>query len=66
MTTMASNYEHLDLWELNYMFAVEKIDPSVGRIKARKVIWGNDNIPQKQEIELVDCRELAEGGSHEG
>ena len=27
MTTMASNYEHLDLWELNYMFAIEKIDP---------------------------------------
>lgn len=66
MLTMASEDEQIDLWELNYMFAVEKLDPRVGRVKATQVIWGTEIEKIKQNIELVDCVELMPGGKHEG
>lgn len=48
------------------MFAVEKLDPRVGRVKATQVIWGTEIEKIKQNIELVDCVELMPGGKHEG
>ena len=33
MLTMASEFQGIDLWKLNYMFAIESLDPRVGRVQ---------------------------------
>ena len=30
MLTMPSEYQEVDLWELNYMFAIEDVEPRIG------------------------------------
>ena len=58
----------IDLWELDYFFAVEKPDPRVGRLYAYQMEWndfGPDQERIKTEIEFVDCKEYLEGGLYE-
>ena len=49
------------------MFAIENIDPRVGRIKVTKVSWDNresETKKEKQVIEMIDCKEYQEGGKY--
>ena len=41
MMTMAKEQtEPIDLWAMNYMFAIQDVDPRVGYIHAEQVTWG--------------------------
>ena len=42
------------------------MDPRIARIEANYVTWGTDVELTKNEIRLVDCNELEDGGSFEG
>ena len=59
--------EGIDLWERGFMFAVEDIPPEVGTLSAHLASWDKDDADAvKTPIELVDCKELLPGGTHEG
>ena len=67
--TLQFENEIIDLWKLDFMFAIESIDARVGRIKAQQVSWvfSEDEIHKnKTEIQLIDCREYLKdgGGTH--
>ena len=55
----------IDVYELNYMFAVQKIDPRLGRITAAQVDYAAAGIKHKTEIPMVDCRELIMSSDHQ-
>ena len=63
MTTLENAPETLDLWSLGFSFAVESIDPRVGRVSATLNTW-NDDLTNKVEnpLELVDCKKVSESG----
>ena len=42
------------------------MDPRIARIEANYVTWGADVKQTKNEIKLVDCNELLDGGAYEG
>ena len=39
MTTVALEDQVVDLWQLGFMFAVEDIDPRIGRLEAEYTRW---------------------------
>ena len=61
--------EAIDLWALNFMFAIKNLDPYYGTIEATQVTW-NANVGSEGKVEipikLVDCDELLAGGAYEG
>ena len=38
--SMSSDEEEIDLGNLKYMFALENIDPRIGRLVVEQVYWG--------------------------
>ena len=52
----------IDLYALKYMFAVQTIEPRLGRIVTNQVTWDwgwkGEPIKTYEEIPMVDCREL--------
>ena len=40
MLAMEAEDVEVDLWDLNFMFAVENLDPRIGRVNAEQVYWG--------------------------
>ena len=50
----------IDLWELGFMFAVENMDPKVGRVEVNQVHYesGEEIIKYVTPLELVRCEEL--------
>ena len=48
------------------MFAIEDVEPRIGKIATKQVYWGNNKEKKKYPVELVNCKELLPGGSHEG
>ena len=47
MISMAANGQSIDLYELNFFFAIEKVDPKVGRISASYTRWTRGEKKQK-------------------
>ena len=49
------------------MFAVEAMDPRIGRVEVTQTFWGTSvgKTGIKRQIELVNCEELLPGGLHE-
>ena len=41
-STYSAQTEMIDLWELGFMFAIEDIDPKIGRIEAELFTWEKD------------------------
>ena len=68
MTLLPSDNEAIDLWKLDFMFAIEDLDPRVGRIEANHVVWdfrGEKSNKQRSKLDLIDCNEyLKEDGTH--
>ena len=65
MTTMSSDDVMIDIWNMDFMFAIENIDPRVGRIAAQQVSWdftSGKGTKTKKQIEMVDCQEYRAGG----
>ena len=60
MTTSPYEDENIDLWALQFMFAVEAVDPRLGRVEVMQVYddFGMDRI--KKPIDMVDCKQLFE------
>ena len=59
--------DEIDLWQLGFMFAIEDIDPSIGRIEANLISWqANTSNPESTPVTLVSCKELQAGGLYEG
>ena len=56
-TTFLDQNVPIDLYKLNYMFALHKIDPRLGRIEVRQVDHKSQG-KVSTEIPMVDCREL--------
>ena len=48
--------EPLDLMKLDYTFALNSIDPSIGVIEAKSVYWPHSGRKEKTSIPLIDCR----------
>ena len=57
--------EFIDLWELGFMFAVEDIDPRIGRVEVSHSSWFRNNEANDKytPIKMVPCSELAPGGA---
>ena len=63
---MPDKSELIDLWNLDYMFAVSDIDPRVGRILVTQTSWdfsGEESKKVPTPIKMVDCEEYNENGS---
>ena len=58
MIESESHHSKMDLYELGFMFAIQTIDPRVGRVKALSNEWEADGKFNPVEIDLVDCQEL--------
>ena len=43
MTTVVTESQIVDLWQLGFMFAVEDIDPRMGRIQVTYTKWGKES-----------------------
>ena len=69
MTALESQDELIGLWERDFVFALENVDPRVGRITAEQVFWTvqEDGSTERvyQEINLVDCKEFLPEGNKE-
>ena len=67
-TTDAEGIE-IDLYALQFYFAVEKPDPRVGRVSVYQTDWlgfGDRSGKTVYDIEMIDCKEYLEGGLYEG
>ena len=58
MIESESNYAGLDLYELGFMFAIEKFDKRIGRIETTLDKWEIDGSWSSSEIDMVDCTTL--------
>ena len=73
MTRMTSDYERIDLWKGDQMFAIQDIDPKVGRISTKWTHWhdivddeGNPTaFKNKTTVQMTDCRDFLPGGIYE-
>ena len=68
LTMMGADDVSIDIWELDFMFAIENLDPRIGRVIVTQTTWDfrdGDTKKEKQNIEMVDCREYQEGGEYE-
>lgn len=66
MTHMGVESTIIDLTKLEYFFAIESLDPRIGRVKVSQRRWNADAVNEKQKIEVTmeDCREFQEGGKY--
>ena len=61
--TDAVTDDRIDFGALDFMFAVQKPNPRVGRIKVLQQLKTGSNITSV-DIEMVDCHDLLPGGIH--
>ena len=55
-----------DLFELGFVFAISKVDPSIATPRVEHTYWNETQDKVKTRIEMVDCAELLlQGGKHE-
>ena len=69
VTTTEADGSQIDLYAMEYFFAVEKPDPRIGRVSVKQTDWvGFGDFSQKvdTDIEMIDCKEYQEGGKYEG
>lgn len=60
-TAYLNDSKPIDLYALGYVFAVEKLDPKMGRVTASQVEWKSfrgDSWLERTNIPMVDCRDL--------
>ena len=70
LSTMTEKAEGriVDLFELDFFFAVEKPDPRVAYVEAFQTDWlgfGDRSGKERYEIEFFDCKEFLPGGLYE-
>ena len=63
MTTMVGENSYIDLWQLGFMFAVEDVDPRLGRLEVQYVAKvsqedGNYDHETETTVDMADCRTL--------
>ena len=46
----------IDLWANNFVFAVEAIDPRIGRLVVEHYSWADDKI--KTDIQMTECKDF--------
>ena len=65
MMPMALEQNQLDLWQLGFMFAVQKIDERIGKIDIQHMKReGNNNSQALSILDMADCNEVLPGGQH--
>lgn len=52
MTTMGQEDNLIDLHELKFFFAIEKLDPKVGRVIVSQNFWDSDMEASKSKTEI--------------
>ena len=62
MTTMEQEGEIIDLHLLDNFFAIEDLDPRVGRISVSLRSWGTETGKSKTNVDMVDCRQFLPPG----
>lgn len=55
MTTVVLDWQQIDLWSLGFMFAIEDIDPRVGRINVKQTSWTQDAGKVETFVKMVPC-----------
>ena len=55
-----NNREPQDLFELDYRFALSKLDPRLGEIEMAQVTYIYGSIFSEEKIDLVNCGDLFE------
>ena len=59
MVTLPSiNQNGIDVFEMQYGFAIQNIDKSMGMIYAHHVKWGTNRTKEYSQIEMVDCNSV--------
>ena len=66
MTTMALFSQEIDLYKLDFYFAVEEMPPEVGRVQVSHVKWDLDSDQVESPIEMAGCDQFSKGGKYEG
>ena len=63
MAVKPQDDEAIDLWALNFMFAIESIDPKYGTLSFFHIQFGT-NLEEKiyTPLNMTDCNELYENG----
>ena len=46
----------IDLWKNNFAFAIEAVDPKIGRVDVRHFLWAEQKL--STSIQMVDCKTL--------
>ena len=59
ISTLDEKIDLINLHELEFTFAVNKIDPGFGRIVATQVSWPRRGEKQSTQIQMVDCNEIS-------
>ena len=51
---------------MGFMFAIQNVDPRVGRFKVEHILKGANRDYEVQPIQMVDCDEFIDGNAYEG
>ena len=62
---MGSPDQDIDLFQLNHFFAVQKLDPRVGRVEFLHVNWQTNGTKILTKLNLTDCSNYYPGGIYE-
>ena len=62
MVESESDYGFIDLHDLGFTFAMEKIDKRIGKIEVVHVKYDVEGKLPEKEIQMVDCASLLQGG----
>ena len=52
--------DEFDLVKHNFLFGIEEIDPTLGRIEVNAMVWAANGTKESQPIEMVHCKDLAD------
>ena len=64
-TTLAHDWNRIDLLSRPFMFAVENPDPRVATVSVQLIVWDRDIGIVAYPIEMTACGDLAPGGRYE-
>ena len=64
-TTLAHDWNRIDLLERPFMLAVDNLDPRIATLSMKLVVWKRDIGKVAYPIEMTPCENLVPGGKYE-
>ena len=64
MLVTGTESSKIDLQQMNFFFAIQKIDPTIGYVEVKQVTWKNNSgrVKTKESIGLTNCEDYMLGG----